>query len=222
MGKKIMDIKTGRDASRGRKSKAGGGKKSKATQEYTPLFFSFLFHRDLSRFPCYYHYLHLRFFLFFSLGGGGRGRLNLDDHWLQKSFQVLCKWKLNLLQVQHISSIMNRLKTLNKSKVFWFILILLQLCEIYIFPQPTIFIFFYLSFFNVRFEGCFTVIKSETKHFTLPDVGSIQKKILKSKKYLYIYRSLRWLPQPRVTTFVDPFPYNIWSSPLCMAAPWLF
>ena len=37
MGKKIMDIKTRRDASRGRKSKAGGGKKSKATQEYTPL-----------------------------------------------------------------------------------------------------------------------------------------------------------------------------------------
>ena len=32
-----MDIKTRRDASRGRKSKAGGGKKSKATQEYTPL-----------------------------------------------------------------------------------------------------------------------------------------------------------------------------------------
>ena len=32
-----MDIKTQRDASRGRKSKAGGGKKSKATQEYTPL-----------------------------------------------------------------------------------------------------------------------------------------------------------------------------------------
>ena len=37
MGKKIIDIKTQRDASRGRKSKAGGGKKSKATQEYTPL-----------------------------------------------------------------------------------------------------------------------------------------------------------------------------------------
>ena len=32
-----MDIKMRRDASRGRKSKAGGGKKSKATQEYTPL-----------------------------------------------------------------------------------------------------------------------------------------------------------------------------------------
>ena len=32
-----MDIKMQRDASRGRKSKAGGGKKSKATQEYTPL-----------------------------------------------------------------------------------------------------------------------------------------------------------------------------------------
>ena len=37
MGRKIMDIKTQRDASRGRKSKAGGGKKSKATQLYTPL-----------------------------------------------------------------------------------------------------------------------------------------------------------------------------------------
>ena len=35
-----MDIKTQRDASRGRKSKAGGGKKSKATQEYTPLLIS--------------------------------------------------------------------------------------------------------------------------------------------------------------------------------------
>ena len=34
-----MDIKMRRDASRGRKSKAGGGKKSKATQEYTPLDF---------------------------------------------------------------------------------------------------------------------------------------------------------------------------------------
>ena len=32
-----MDIKMRRDASRGRKSKAGGGKKSKATQLYTPL-----------------------------------------------------------------------------------------------------------------------------------------------------------------------------------------
>ena len=32
-----MDKKTRRDALRGRKSKAGGGKKSKATQEYTPL-----------------------------------------------------------------------------------------------------------------------------------------------------------------------------------------
>ena len=37
MGKKTMDIKTQCDALRGRKSKAGGGKKSKATQEYTPL-----------------------------------------------------------------------------------------------------------------------------------------------------------------------------------------
>ena len=37
MGKKIMDKKTRRGPSRGRKSKAGGGKKSKATQEYTPL-----------------------------------------------------------------------------------------------------------------------------------------------------------------------------------------
>ena len=32
-----MDINTRCDASRGRKSKAEGGKKSKATQEYTPL-----------------------------------------------------------------------------------------------------------------------------------------------------------------------------------------
>ena len=32
-----MDIKTQSDVSQGRKSKAGGGKKSKATQEYTPL-----------------------------------------------------------------------------------------------------------------------------------------------------------------------------------------
>ena len=37
MGKKMIDKKTQRDASRGRKSKAGGGKKSKATQLYTPL-----------------------------------------------------------------------------------------------------------------------------------------------------------------------------------------
>ena len=37
MGKKIMDIKTRRDALRGRKSKARGEKESKATQEYTPL-----------------------------------------------------------------------------------------------------------------------------------------------------------------------------------------
>ena len=36
MGKITIDIKMQRDASRGRKSKAGGGK-SKATQEYTPL-----------------------------------------------------------------------------------------------------------------------------------------------------------------------------------------
>ena len=36
-----MDIKMRRDASRGRKSKAGGGKKSKATQEYTPLLICF-------------------------------------------------------------------------------------------------------------------------------------------------------------------------------------
>ena len=32
-----MDINMRRDASRGRKSKAGGGEKSKATQEFTPL-----------------------------------------------------------------------------------------------------------------------------------------------------------------------------------------
>ena len=32
-----MDIEMLRDASWGRKSKAGGGKKSKSTQEYTPL-----------------------------------------------------------------------------------------------------------------------------------------------------------------------------------------
>ena len=34
---KIMDLKMRCDTSQGRKSKAGGGKKSKATQEYTPL-----------------------------------------------------------------------------------------------------------------------------------------------------------------------------------------
>ena len=37
MGKKTIDFKTRHVASRGRKSKAGGGKKSKATQLYTPL-----------------------------------------------------------------------------------------------------------------------------------------------------------------------------------------
>ena len=37
MGKKNIDWKTQRDASRGRKSKAGGGIKSKAAQLYTPL-----------------------------------------------------------------------------------------------------------------------------------------------------------------------------------------
>ena len=37
MGKKIIDFAMRRDASRGRKSKAGGGKKSKAVQLYTPL-----------------------------------------------------------------------------------------------------------------------------------------------------------------------------------------
>ena len=38
MGKKIIDFKMQRVALRGRKSKAGGwGKKSKATQLYTPL-----------------------------------------------------------------------------------------------------------------------------------------------------------------------------------------
>ena len=40
MGKKIMDIKTRRDASRGRKSKAGGGEKIKSDSRiYTPDFF---------------------------------------------------------------------------------------------------------------------------------------------------------------------------------------
>ena len=37
MGKKMRDKTTRRDASWGRKSKAGGGKKSKVTQLYTPL-----------------------------------------------------------------------------------------------------------------------------------------------------------------------------------------
>ena len=37
MGKKIIDFVTRRDGSRGRKSKAGGGIKSKAAQLYTPL-----------------------------------------------------------------------------------------------------------------------------------------------------------------------------------------
>ena len=37
MGKKTIDFKTRHVASCGRKSKAGGGKKSKATQLYTPL-----------------------------------------------------------------------------------------------------------------------------------------------------------------------------------------
>ena len=37
MGKNIIDFVTQRDASRGRKSKAGGGIKSKAAQLYTPL-----------------------------------------------------------------------------------------------------------------------------------------------------------------------------------------
>ena len=37
MGKKLIDFKMQRVASRGRKSKAGGGGKSKATQSYTPL-----------------------------------------------------------------------------------------------------------------------------------------------------------------------------------------
>ena len=38
MGKKMIDKKMRRDASRGRKSKAGGGIKSKAAQLYTPLY----------------------------------------------------------------------------------------------------------------------------------------------------------------------------------------
>ena len=37
MGKKIIDFVTRRNGSRGRKSKAGGGIKSKAAQLYTPL-----------------------------------------------------------------------------------------------------------------------------------------------------------------------------------------
>ena len=40
MGKQMIDEITRRDASWGRKSKAGGGKKSKATQLYTPLHIS--------------------------------------------------------------------------------------------------------------------------------------------------------------------------------------
>ena len=77
MGKKIIDIKTRRNASRGRKSKAGGGKKSKATQEYTPLYLNS-------------HDLEKKFILIMSYKLSIEQIKKGSDVWLKKSTNKAC------------------------------------------------------------------------------------------------------------------------------------
>ena len=90
-----MDIKTRRDASRGRKSKAGVGKKSKATQEYTPLIFLELY------FPCFIQifavlflfFLVLLFILFFILSSLFFFSLFFFSLFFFSLFFFLCLWR---------------------------------------------------------------------------------------------------------------------------------